>query len=407
MNVTIHPGTPKGVFVAPPSKSVAHRLLICAALAPGTSEISNVAPCEDILATIDCLRILGAVIRADWVSGKVTVTGAHPAQRTAEALPCRESGSTLRFLLPLCLFAPCPSLLCGSDRLLQRPLTVYEQLGQTHGFSVRHTPEGIRVEGSLRGGVYTMRGDVSSQFITGLLAALPLCETDSEIRLLPPVESRSYIALTLHALSAFGVKAFFRDENTITVPGNQVYRPGVHTVEGDYSGAAFFFGMNTMGAHIQIQGLQADSCQGDRIVVDYLKKLEQDTPTLSLQDCPDLAPILFAVAGVRNGAVFTQTRRLAIKESDRGEAMRQELAKCGITVVSEENRITVYPAQPHPPSEPICSHNDHRIVMAMAALLTLTGGEISGCEAVAKSMPDFFEKLKMLGIAMENDDTDE
>lgn len=403
--VTIHPGTARGIFVAPPSKSAAHRALICAGLADGDSVIENLSLSDDIAATVDCLQALGAHIHID--GNTAHVTGCTPTTRQkSTTLPCRESGSTLRFFLPLVLLSNVPAVMTGSERLMQRPLDVYETLGQTHHFSITHRSHEILVQGSLSPGVFSLRGDISSQFVTGLCFALPLLTQDSQICLLPPVESHSYITLTRTILQGFGVHTISPDRHNIIVPGNQHYHATHYTVEGDHSGAAFFHALNTLGGHVSIQGLQHDSTQGDRVGTVLLSELQKGYAHIDLSDCPDLAPILFAVAGILHGATFTGTHRLKIKESDRARAMQQELKKCGISLDVGENEVIVHGSTPHFPSVPIEAHNDHRIVMAMAVLLTQTGGVIHNAQVVRKSMPDFFARLEALGITVEHTFTD-
>ena len=403
--VTIHPGTARGIFVAPPSKSAAHRALICAGLAKGESVIENIFLSDDIAATVDCLQALGAHIHID--GNTAHVTGCTPTTRQkSTTLPCRESGSTLRFFLPLALLSNVPAVMTGSERLMQRPLDVYETLGQAHHFSITHRSNEILVQGRLSPGVFSLRGDISSQFVTGLCFALPLLTQDSQICLLPPVESQSYIALTRTILEIFGVRTESPDRHNIIVPGNQHYHATHYTVEGDHSGAAFFHALNTLGGHVNIQGLHPDSSQGDRVGTVLLSELQKGYAHIDLSDCPDLAPILFAVAGILHGATFTGTHRLKIKESDRAHAMQQELKKCGISLDVGENEVIVHGSTPHFPSVPIEAHNDHRIVMAMAVLLTQTGGVIQDAQVVRKSMPDFFARLEALGITVEHTFTD-
>ena len=286
------------------------------------------------------------------------------------------------------------------------PLDVYETLGQAHHFSITHRSHEILVQGSLSPGVFSLRGDISSQFVTGLCFALPLLTQDSQICLLPPVESQSYIALTRTILEIFGVHTISPVENNIFIPGNQHYHATHYTVEGDHSGAAFFHALNTLGGHVSIQGLHHDSSQGDRVATVLLSELQKGYAHIDLSDCPDLAPILFAVAGLLHGATFTGTHRLKIKESDRAHAMQQELKKCGISLDVGENEVIVHESTPHFPSAPIEAHNDHRIVMAMAVLLTQTGGVIHNAQVVRKSMPDFFARLEALGITVEHTFTD-
>ena len=396
MNVRIEPSAPCGAVAAPPSKSMAHRLLLCAGQAIGSQTVHGVAPSEDILATMDCLRALGVtcVLRG----GDAILTG-YTLHCGAEGavLPCRESGSTLRFFLPLCLFGP-PVTLTGSKRLLARPLDVYADICKKQGIRFEKGESSVLVQGSLSPGDFLLPGDASSQFISGLLFALPLLSGDSVIRLRPPVESRSYIDMTMAAQRLYGVETRWLDRETIAVPGRQVYafRPDV-TVEGDWSNAAPFLALG-----VPVTGLDSDSLQGDRVCVKYFEALRQGAATLDLSDCPDLGPVLMAYAAMHRGGTFTGTRRLRMKESDRGWAMYAELQKFGVGMRIEENAITVGCGL-HAPSEALEGHNDHRIVMALSVLCAQIGGTIRGAEAVRKSFPDYFEKLHRAGVRLTAD----
>ena len=396
MKALILPGTARGTVAAPPSKSMAHRLLICAALAEGESTVRGVDPSQDILATADCLTALGAAL--SWEGDTVRVRGCDPRKAVSATLCCRESGSTLRFMIPLCLLSGRPMRLEGSETLLSRPLSVYEDLCREQGLLLEHSNGGLLVQGCLTSGEYTVSGSISSQFISGLLFALPLLSGNSRIRLLPPVESRSYLSLTLQALKDAGVQVSWTDEFTLDIAGSAAFRAQDTAVEGDYSNAAFFEAFNYAGGDVKVTGLRADSLQGDRIYQDYFSALAKGCAELDLTDCPDLAPVLFVTAALCHGAVFTGTRRLRFKESDRGAVMAQEMAKFGITLDMEENRITVPADSFHAPAEPLDSHNDHRIAMALSLLCCRTGGEIHCAEAVRKSFPDYWTRLQSLGI---------
>lgn len=403
MIAKIKPSALRGTVTAPPSKSMAHRLLICAGLANGESVIHNVADSEDIRATVTCLRALGAEITAQGTDMHVRGVDVR-ARKTAVTLSCNESGSTLRFFLPLVLFGGVSAILTGTEKLLSRPLDVYRTICTQAGFSYRHSTSAVTVAGCLHGGDYRVVGNISSQFISGLLFALPLCKEDSRILITPPVESRPYIDLTLEALHDFGITAAWTDDHTLAIPGGQTYCPTEATVEGDYSGAAFFAALNLLGGDVTVTGLRPDSLQGDMAYIRYFAMLEKGTPTIHIGNCPDLGPILMAVAAIKNGAVFCGTRRLRLKESDRGAAMAEELAKFGTSVEVLEDSIVVYPMRFHTPTEPLYGWGDHRIVMSLATLLTHCGGEIRGAEAVRKSLPDYFEKMQALGCEVTFDE---
>ena len=394
MRVTLEPGALRGTVAAPPSKSMAHRMLICAALAEGESTVRPIEQSEDILATSDGLRALGAGIRED--GDALRVTGCRPESAGNGVIPCRESGSTLRFMLPLCLLGGKEMRLTGCERLMSRPLDVYETLCRERGFRLEKKADGITVQGKLTPGEYTVRGDLSSQFITGLLYALSLLEGDSKIRILPPIESEPYLKMTLEAMEASGVR-IERDGNTLRIPGGQAYRNGEKTVEGDWSNAAFFEALREAGHDIRVTGLREDSLQGDKICREYFRRIRGGNAGVDVTDCPDLAPVLMAFAAMNGGALLTGTRRLQFKESDRGAVMAEELAKFGVTAEIGENEIRIGGKTPEAPREILQGHNDHRIVMALAVLCTRTGGTIEGAEAVRKSFPGFWDSLRSLG----------
>ncbi len=400
MKVRIRPSLARGQVKAPPSKSMAHRLLICAGLCPGEeSLVEGIELSQDVSATIDCLRAMGAVCEIE--GDAVRVRGIDACSCAVSGpLYCRESGSTLRFFVPLALLCGENVRLSGSEKLMSRPLGVYEKLCKERGL-LFEKGEQLSVCGPLAGGSFELAGDVSSQFISGLLFALPLAENDSLIRLLPPVESRSYIELTLSALREFGIKAHWADDRSIFIPGGQKYSARRIRVEGDYSNAAFLSALNMLGGQVELHGLREDSLQGDRVYSEHFEAIKKGFADISLADCPDLGPILFAMAAAFQGARFTNTRRLRIKESDRAQAMAEELEKFGAELIVEEDEVTVLPGKFKAPVSALYGHNDHRIVMSMAVLLSKFGGVIDGAQAVNKSYPGFFETVKSLGLDVE------
>lgn len=401
MTVTIKPGKASGTVYAPHSKSLAHRLLICAGLCEGESTVHGITDCEDVSATLDCLSAFGASFeRTDPDTLKITGCDIRKTA-PAGALYCRESGSTLRFLLPPALLSGKTAMFRGAPSLLRRPMQVYEDLCREKKLLYVQDGDSIVVRGKLEAGNYTLVGNISSQFISGLLFALPLTEGDSTINIIPPIESRSYIDLTLSALHLFGIKADWSGERTISIPGSQHYVPCEATVEGDYSGAAFLDALNVLGGDVKVKGLCEGSLQGDSVYPRYFDMLGKGSPAIHIGNCPDLGPIMFALAAAKFGGVFSGTARLRIKESDRAAAMADELRKFGVSVSVSEDSVVIYPGKFHKPETPLFGHGDHRIVMSLAVLLTLTGGEIEGAEAVRKSFPDFFEKLSSLGIGVE------
>ncbi len=397
MIVRISPSVAQGCVVAPPSKSMAHRALLCGALSAG-SVIRHVAYSQDISATLSCLERLGTTVKKD--NNTVALGGLDIHSIPPDAiLDCGESGSTLRFLLPLCMLAGHPITLTGRGRLFQRPLTVYEDIACRLGIEWRQTEDTLTVCGRLQSGDYTVPGDVSSQFITGLLYALPLLKRDSRLMVTGAFESASYIDLTLDMLTTFGI-SIHRQGNAFIIGGNQTYAVGEHTVEGDCSNAAFLEAFNLLGGDVKVNGLSDETKQGDRVYREFFRRLEAGERQFDLSDCPDLGPVMMAVAAVKGGAVFSGSARLRLKESDRGAAMAQELAKCGIPVKVEENSITVCAGVLRAPTEPFDGHNDHRVVMALSLICSRVGGCIRGAQAVSKSFPDYFDILRSIGIGV-------
>ena len=393
MIATFRPCRLRGTVNAPPSKSMAHRYLISAALSGQKCTLTGVSPSEDILATIDCLNALGAKITLDNDTVFVDPRGFMSAE--APILTCRESGSTLRFFIPLALCLGRPVVMRGSERLLERPLEVYEQLCSENGFDFKKDSSFLTLCGRLCSGDYRIRGDISSQFITGLIFALVYLGRDSSIEIIPPFESRSYVDLTLSALASFGANVTFTDKYKIEIKASKMHSFS-DCVEGDYSNAAFLDAFNHIGSNIKIENLNPNSLQGDRVYNKYFDQISCGTPTLDISDCPDLGPILFALAALKNGATFIGTDRLRIKESDRGAAMHEELSKLGGGLVFGDNMITVPRQELKYQNKILDGHNDHRIVMAMSVILSHTGGAIKGAEAVKKSYPAFFEDIKQL-----------
>ena len=213
-------------------------------------------------------------------------------------------------------------------------------------------------------------------------------------------ESRSYVDLTISALASFGADVKFTDEYKIEIKASEMHSFS-GKIEGDYSNAAFLDAFNHIGSSVKVENLRADSLQGDRVYADYFEQIANGTPTLDISNCPDLAPILFALAALKNGAVFTGTDRLKDKESDRGAAMHTELQKLGGGLVFGDNVITVPKQELSYKGEALDGHNDHRIVMAMSVVLSTVGGEINGAQAIKKSYPRFFDDIKRLGAEVE------
>ena len=233
-----------------------------------------------------------------------------------------------------------------------------------------------------------------------MIFALVYLGEESSIEIIPPFESKSYVNLTISALKSFGADVEFVDDYNIVIKKQKLHSYS-GKIEGDYSNAAFFDAFNHIGSKIEINNLKPDSLQGDKVYKDYFDKISTGTPTLDISDCPDLGPVLFALASLKNGATFTGTNRLKAKESDRGLAMDEELKKLGGGLVFGDNMITVPKQELKYKGNILDAHNDHRIVMAMSVILSQTGGEISGIEAVRKSYPQFFKNIQKLGAEVE------
>jgi 3-phosphoshikimate 1-carboxyvinyltransferase len=401
MIAEIKKGIASGSIVAPPSKSFAHRLIICAALADGKSVIRDVEPSNDIDATLDCIRALGADVSFEGKNIHINGLGSKIMTKRRELpdISCRESGSTLRFMLPISLLCGGARIL-GTERLIERGIGVYEQIFASRNVDFTFKKEEILLHGNIEGGVYKIAGNVSSQFISGMLFALPLLDKDSVIEVLPPFESRSYVDITVDILSRFGICIECDGENIFRIRKNQSYCPADIAVEGDWSQAAFFYGLNLLGGKVDVLGLNNNSLQGDRVCLEIFEQMKRGRVDADLSNCPDLAPILFAIAALKGTGKFTGTRRLAIKESNRAEVMAQELAKFGADISVYENFVEIKAKELHTPQIPLESHNDHRIVIALSVLATAFGGRIEGAEAINKSYPKFFDDMKRLGLEM-------
>ncbi len=388
MDVTISPRRLAGELTVIPSKSQAHRLLICAAFSDNPTLLRCSETNRDIEATADCLAALGArIIRTD--SGYTV----FPVETVPEraVLNCRESGSTLRFLLPVSGALGVDAVFTMEGRLPQRPLSpLWEEMERMGCALSRPTADTVRCTGKLHPGTYSIDGGVSSQYITGLLLALSLLEGPSFLEITGKTESRPYIELTKAAISLFG--------GDPEHPGEQIlHSPGTVSVEGDWSNGAFFLAANELGSHLNLHGLDMDSPQGDRAILEILPLLRGGTPGISAADIPDLVPILSVAAACNHGAVFTDIRRLRMKESDRVASVIAMLESLGGRAEADENTMTVSPSRLTGGTVDSC--NDHRIAMSAAIAATVCTGSVTilGAQCVSKSYPSFWEEYRRLG----------
>ena len=421
MNAKLYVSRLGGRAAVPPSKSAAHRAVLCAGLAAGISRIDNIEYSDDIRATLNAVRQLGAKVREE--EHALVIEGRPGFATITHPVDCNESGSTLRFLIPLFSLTAQRVRFTGAPRLFARPQEVYRMLFEKQGLQFAQDEGSITIFGQIRPGQFTLPGDVSSQFVSGLLLAAPLMDSESIIRVQAPFESHSYVDMTMDALRRFGVKVEQRTAKTTTykVAGGQRYRPCSLAVEGDYSQAAFLAVLGCIIGGIGVSGLSTGTHQGDRAILDILQRcgakftaanagngtedvqfdrsLLQATD-IDLADCPDLGPVLIAMACFCRGTTHIRNAgRLRIKESDRIAAMEEELRKFGAQIESDEDSVTITGVALHPPKAPLDGHNDHRVVMSLAVAAYGAGvpAMILGANAVNKSWPGFFEVLKGLG----------
>lgn len=397
MKVKILPSKTSGEVSAPPSKSFAHRYLIGSVLSCGKCVIKNIADSDDISATLSCIEQLGGSVTKD--GNIVTVIPTNEKQIENAVFDCKESGSTLRFFIPVVLATGAKNCtFLGSERLLARGIKEYEKLFENSDVTIKSDEKSIEVNGTLSAGNYEISGEVSSQYTTGMLFALSVLDGKSTLKITGNAESRAYVDMTIKVLKDFGADIAEPEKNFFEINGKGRLSPGEFTVEGDWSNAAFLIALSRLVGTISVSGLNENSVQGDRFCTAAFDSLDGENAEIDLKDCPDLAPILFAYAAYINGGKFINTRRLRVKESDRANVMAEELKKFGANVKVYENSVEIEKTQLKPPIVPLCGHNDHRIVMALSVLAAVFGAEIDGAEAVNKSYPDFFRVIKKAGV---------
>lgn len=391
MDITIHPGKLHGRIDAIASKSQAHRLLICAAFADKPTQLYLEQTNQDITATAECLSNLGSVVTRTEYGYHVQPAQSIPSRAI---LPCKESGSTLRFLLPVVGALGMDATFCMEGRLPQRPLSPLKEEMERMGCQItRPTETTLRCQGKLKGGAYFIDGSVSSQFITGLLLAGSVMSEPIAVNVLGKLESAPYVEITRQVLRMFDI-----------VPDNLgIHRPispGTITVEGDWSNAAFFLSANKLGSQVQVSNLNSQSPQGDRVVSDILCMLDK-TPIVDCTDIPDLVPVLAVTAAALNGAKFTGIRRLRLKESDRVAAVSNMIHSLGGKTKITEDSLTVYPTGIIGGTVNACA--DHRIAMAaaIAATAAIAPVTVIGAECVSKSYPGFWDDYQLLGGSYE------
>ena len=391
MDITISPGSLRGTVTAIPSKSQAHRVLICAAFADKTTKIQCKQTNDDIEATADCLRSLGAQINRTADGYEVLPIINIPSQAT---LNCAESGSTLRFMLPITGALGVDATFEMSGRLPQRPLSpLWEEMKRMGCELSRPTASTIRCRGKLQAGIYTIDGGVSSQFITGLLFATALIPGESEIHITGKLESAPYIRLTQQVLEEFGVHT----HNYSICGAFPFSSKGAFAIEGDWSNAAFFLAAQVMGNSVKMIGLNSASTQGDSACAQILDEISKKHVTVDCKDIPDLVPILAVAAASKFGAVFSNIARLRLKESDRVKSVLDMLNALGAKGSADDNKMYILPSRFH--GGTVNAANDHRIAMAAAIAASVSSEPVNilGADCVKKSYPSFWDVYRQLG----------
>ncbi|WP_053957715.1 3-phosphoshikimate 1-carboxyvinyltransferase [Inediibacterium massiliense] len=417
--IKILPSVLNGKVKIPPSKSMSHRAIICAALAHEESLITHVSLSDDILATLEGVEALGAKVNKRMDDDKtysIRIEGAKKIICKKNKIDCKESGSTLRFLIPIGILTKDEMTFTGRGKLMERPLHEYYKIFEKQDIKY-DTDNGklpLTIKGNLKGDIFKVRGDVSSQFITGLLFALPLLKEDSKIIVTTSLESKSYIDLTIQMMSQFGVD-IKKDKKDYWIQGNQEFKPSTYKVEGDFSQGAFFMVAGILGGNIRCMDLLIDSLQGDKAIIDIIKKMGGEIfvegndivtkaskthgITIDVSQCPDLVPAICVLASLSKGTTkIVNAKRLRIKESDRLKAMATELNKLGGCVKEFEDGLEIVGKESLIGGE-VDSWNDHRIAMALGIVSIRCKHPvvIKNSHAVKKSYPEFWEDFKRLG----------
>lgn len=424
MKAKVFPGKASGSVHIPSSKSMAHRAIICASLAKGTSIITNIDYSADIEATIEAMRKLNVKIIKHAHS--LVIEGNDVFKLTDSLIDCNESGSTLRFLIPLFTLTKQKICFLGKGRLFQRPLDVYTKIFDDQKISYSLNNTGLEIMGSLKANHFELAGNISSQFISGLLFALPLLEEDSIIQVNEPFESKSYVAMTLQMLHMFQVMVDVKKQDHCTmyyIKGRQKFQATNIQVEGDYSQCAFFATLGAINGTLEVNGMSTNSLQGDKQILSILKeagieieaidhgyritKGNYTNKTIDLSNCPDLGPILMVLGAFGSGKMtMKHCQRLRLKESDRIDAMEQCLKKLGVWMNTTDDQVEIIGQPRYQGGIEIDGFNDHRIVMSMAIMATCLDNPITihGAEAIKKSYPHFFDDLKSLNIQVDIDE---
>lgn len=412
-SILIKPSTLKGTVTPPPSKSLSHRAIICASLCSDNeaSRIDNVILSDDINATIAGMRQLGAEIEINENENKtycLNIKGSRGIVENAE-IDCKESGSTLRFLIPIGLMLADRCKFSGRGKLVERPLDIFYKLFDEKGIKYENSNGKLPliVSGKLKGGQYNLSGKISSQFISGLLFALPLINNDSVISITDNMESVGYVDLTLQMLKKFNIEINNTDYREYKIQGNQKYKASSYSVEADYSQAAFYLTAKALGNDVVCLDLNEDSLQGDREIINIIHRFKNsgsDEIVIDASQIPDLVPILAVLGSLQNGKTtrIVNAQRLRIKESDRLKAIVTEMNKIGAEIDELEDGLLIKGRSILRGNATVNSWNDHRIAMSLAIAATKCSNEIilDDYQAVNKSYPDFWNDYISLGGAI-------
>lgn len=413
--IAIKPKKIKGSIKVPPSKSMAHRAIICASLAQGKSTIRNIEYSKDIEATISAMKALGTIIFQ--YDDYLEIDGTTTFFRNNCEIDCCESGSTLRFMVPISIVCQANIHFTGEGRLGKRPLDVYYRIfdQQNISYLYRENVLDLYIRGQLKGGEFEIPGDVSSQFISGLLFALPLMDDDSKIIITSPLQSKGYIDLTLQMLNQYGIQIINHDYQEFIISGGQRYQPCDYTVEADFSQAAFYLVAGALGNHVSIQGLNLQSQQGDKEAIDILERMGcKMTPvdngyqiypgilsatTIDGSQCPDIIPVIALACALSEGvSEIKNIGRLRIKECDRLRATVEVINQLGGIAKENEDSMIIEGVSSLQGGQ-VLSYNDHRMAMmeAIASTVCEDAVVIDNKECVQKSYPSFWEHFESLG----------
>lgn len=412
----LYPSKLRGEVRIPPSKSIAHRAVICASLGCGVSKIKNINLSDDIIATIEGMKSLGATIQDKGYY--LEIKGIDRSKKSDKVIDCNESGSTLRFLIPISIAICEGARFVGRGNLGKRPLYTYYEIFDKQGISYNYAEDELNLSvcGKLKPGEFKVEGNISSQFITGLLLSLPLLDGDSKIIITTELESRGYLDLTLNTMRDFGIDIINNDYKEFIIKGNQTYKSIDYKVEGDYSQGAFYLCADAIGSDVSILDLKSNSLQGDREVINILNRMgmefvdrqgkisgyakELKSTIIDGSQCPDIIPVLSVVASLSKGRTeIINAKRLRIKECDRLNAVAVELSKLGAKIEEKKDSLIIDGVDYFLGGVEVWSHNDHRIAMTLAIASTRCKEPIviKDFECISKSYPKFFDDFKMLG----------